>query len=277
MFKKGNLSGLVLALIQSMNLHKLNFLFLGSLFWLVILGSNSVFAATSSRNIIPWPNSTMPFVIEDNVPSDVKKIILKAVDRINNLNIVKLVKVSDDYDGSMSVFTFKKSDICSSGYGWQDGPNNLIKISKACTYGNILHEIMHALGFLHEQLNPTSDSTIHANRMILGPLDQYVFDKAHTITLYDYKSIMHYDSHDNSLCYSPDDIKWDDNHLIGKPHDSCRTKNWKNLTSENNNGVDCRLECAVITNPKLGLITSQRNDLSELDIEGLRIIYQSGQ
>lgn len=41
----------------------------------------------------------MPFVIEDEVPKNLKQLILKAIERINSLKIVKLVKVSDDYDG----------------------------------------------------------------------------------------------------------------------------------------------------------------------------------
>lgn len=242
--------------------------------FLMLIFSQTSFAATTASTIIPWTEGKMHFCIESNVPQELKTVILQAVKTINELNIVNLIEVPENYnDGPMSIFTFSRSDTCTSGYGMEDGPNNLIRIGKSCKHGNILHEILHALGFLHEQVNPTRDSHLFSDRVRTAAADQYTYESAKALTKYDVNSIMHYGSYINSICDSLKDPKWDEVNLSHRPHPSCRTLNWKNLTAEKNNGIDCLKECTVMIQADGNLISGQRHGLSELDIEGLNKLY----
>jgi len=66
------------------------------------------------------------------------------------------------------------------------------------TTDTVVHELMHALGFWHEQNRPDRDNYITVNFNNIEPENAYNFDKItadYFSTPYDYKSIMHYDEY----------------------------------------------------------------------------------
>lgn len=235
--------------------------------------SCSSFAATTNSDIRPWPGGVIPYILETEVPSFLAQDIEKAIARINALQIVKLTdQPPSDPDASSVVFTYQKG-ICSSSFGWRDGTSTLVKVSEDCTYGKILHEIFHALGMVHEQLNPLKSFAINFDHITSSWEDQYTDEKAVALTEHDVHSIMHYHSFENSICSSQSDPKWLSLPDKSLPAPSCRRSNWQQLRAANNNGVDCWLECAVFLHPQIGAFGGQREDLSELDIQGLRKLY----
>jgi hypothetical protein len=129
------------------------------------------------------------------------------------------------------------------------------------------------LGLVHEQLNPRKLFPVNFDVLATAWADQYVVENAVALTEHDPYSIMHYHSKDNSICTRLNDPKWKSEPKERLPHDSCRAPNWMDLRATTNNGVDCWLECAVFLHPTLGMFGGQRNDLSELDIQGLRALY----
>lgn len=240
----------------------------------IILASHlQALAATTGSDIQIWPRGEIPYEIEDNVPSHLKNTIQKAIDRINSLKIVKFADRFDSEPETLTVFTYKKG-VCSSSLGWKQGTTSLIKVSEECTYGKVLHEIFHALGFLHEHANPLAPFTLNLNRLGTAWEDQYTYKSALALTAHDPHSIMHYHSFENSICSFLTDPKWTRLPINSLPHPSCRHPNWKNLSAENNNGVDCQIECPVFLHPMLGPVGGERDDLSVLDIEGLRKLYE---
>ena len=64
--------------------------------------------------------------------------------------------------------------------------------------GIVIHELLHAVGFHHEQNRPDRDNFIKVNFANISPDMAYNFDKmTNTVTTqgfpYDYRSIMHYE------------------------------------------------------------------------------------
>jgi len=222
-----------------------------------------------------WPNSTMFYIVESGFPEKLEKKIRDAIETINNLNIVKLVEViGDDYaEVGQSVFIYKNRG-CSSHIGWnqddtEESGGGLIRISQDCSTGVIIHEILHALGFIHEQVNPSSNLIFNYSRIAYNE-DQFINKDAVALTTYDSKSIMHYSSNDFSICNYPDNYAWVD--FLGKdlPDKSCKgSSHWTSIES----GVNCPVECAVFSLPGGEIIEKQRNSLSALDILGLRSLY----
>lgn len=64
-----------------------------------------------------------------------------------------------------------------------------------------MHEIMHALGFYHEQSNPKRDSRVTILYQNIIPEYRYAFDKLSSDVVtsfgvpYDYESVMHYSAY----------------------------------------------------------------------------------
>ena len=231
--------------------------------------------ATTRSDISPWPNAVMPYIFDESLNDEDQKRIQKAIDEINSLKIVQLI------DGTLPNFENSEKTLfiwheykCSSGYGWRKGPNNLLRVSSDCSHGTILHEILHALGIDHEQMNPEATFSFFPVRARSDWHDQFINEKAVSLTEHDPESIMHYHSWDTSICFQPDLEIWDSSDK-DLPHSSCRNEDWQKLRPENNNGVDCHTECAVFYDKEKKLFGGQRKALSELDIEGLKRLYQS--
>ncbi|CAH3194774.1 unnamed protein product [Porites evermanni] len=107
------------------------------------------------------------------------------------------------YDGTQPNYILFDDDYgCSSRVGVRYAESAYQKVSLAdgCNnVGTIIHELMHAIGFFHEQSRKDRNSYVMINwdNILEGLADQ--FHKYSWITLddlgklYDYQSIMHYD------------------------------------------------------------------------------------
>jgi hypothetical protein len=77
------------------------------------------------------------------------------------------------------------------------GAQDLSLAKPGCiTKGTIMHELLHALGFWHEQSRPDRDNHVKINHENINPTQLFNFEKhndVHTLgQSYDYNSIMHY-------------------------------------------------------------------------------------
>ncbi|WP_437759623.1 M12 family metallopeptidase [Sorangium sp. So ce1389] len=84
---------------------------------------------------------------------------------------------------------------CSSYVGRQGGPQD-ITLAAACSTGNVIHEIGHAVGLWHEQSRADRDAFILIDWSNIDPrywhnFNQHIADGA-DVHDYDYASIMHY-------------------------------------------------------------------------------------
>ncbi len=138
-----------------------------------------------------WTEGKIPYTIQSNHPR--RNLILQAINEVNSKTNLKLTPRTSQSD----YVNFVTSSGCSSWIGKQRGKQN-INIGP-CSFGSIIHEILHASGFYHEQSRKDRDNYISIlwNNIHSGKehnFKRYV-DRGYPgmdIGNYDYGSIMHY-------------------------------------------------------------------------------------
>uniref|UniRef100_A0A3Q2ED66 Metalloendopeptidase n=1 Tax=Cyprinodon variegatus TaxID=28743 RepID=A0A3Q2ED66_CYPVA len=140
--------------------------------------------------------SPIPYVLDKDLELNAKGVIMRAFDQFRLKSCIDFKpKDSEDY-----YIDIQKLDGCSSYIGQQKSPNGqVLSIGSRCDFlGIVEHEILHALGFYHEQSRYDRDDyvqIVYAN-IIRGKEHNFrkvSSDKSTTHgTPYDYMSVMHY-------------------------------------------------------------------------------------
>ncbi len=101
-----------------------------------------------------WPKREIPIVIEEALSN--QESIQQAIEEVESLTSLRFPKRTNQ----PNYVKFKKgSRNCYSQVGMVGGEQT-ISLSPNCGKGEILHEILHAIGFLHEQNRPDRDEHI---------------------------------------------------------------------------------------------------------------------
>ncbi|NXF96730.1 MEP1A protein, partial [Eubucco bourcierii] len=136
----------------------------------------------------------IPYILGDNLDLNAKGVILQAFEMYRLKSCIDF----KPYEGETSYIFFRKEDGCWSMVGNQQTGQNL-SIGAGCDYTAIVeHEILHALGFYHEQSRMDRDDyvTIWWDEIIAGKEHNFVkYDDSFITDLntpYDYESVMHY-------------------------------------------------------------------------------------
>lgn len=141
-----------------------------------------------------WNTNAIPFVFSKNLPDMYKDMIKSGMQDFEKYTCIRFVPrtIQPDYIN----FDFKGQ--CSSFLGKHGGKQEL-NIGPACALkGTALHEMMHALGFVHEHTRLDRDKYVKVNLENIAPGDREEFDKyqagvaANIGKDYDFASIMHY-------------------------------------------------------------------------------------
>lgn len=128
-------------------------------------------------------------------------IIEKSLNEYHDKTCIKFVRRSAN-DKDYIVIQNEKSG-CWSSVGRLGGAQIVNLQSSGCTrkIGTVMHELMHALGFLHEQNREERDDFIYVVKGNIIPGMENNFEKASPKTTtgfgvgYDYESIMHYSAY----------------------------------------------------------------------------------
>ncbi|MES3039384.1 MAG: M12 family metallopeptidase [Bdellovibrionota bacterium] len=139
-----------------------------------------------------WPTNRIPFHIQDNVQNPER--IYKALAMFEGTAVQFI-----PYSGQNDAIVFEDSNgICKSYVGYVGGKQP-IWLPPGCGPSEIAHEILHALGFVHEQNRSDRDKFIkvmpenidekYANNFEKLP---YEYSKATEVTPFDFQSIMIY-------------------------------------------------------------------------------------
>lgn len=156
-------------------------------------------ASSSTR----WSGSKMPYVIASGHPK--RADILWAINHINTNTNVCVVPRTTESDYVEFVY---QAGICGSSRLGKVGGKQTIRIGDSCgnTRGSAVHEMMHALGFYHEQSRDDRDRyvTINGSNIISGKSHNFrkynqswyhrFWPEGRNMGNYDYGSIMHYGS-----------------------------------------------------------------------------------
>ncbi|XP_016014402.2 meprin A subunit alpha [Rousettus aegyptiacus] len=154
---------------------------------------------SNSRNALRNPNTRwqfpIPYILADNLELNAKGTILYAFEMFRLKSCVDF----KPYEGENSYIIFQQFDGCWSEVGNQHIGQNL-SIGLGCDYKAIIeHEILHALGFYHEQSRTDRDDYVKIWWDEILPGFEHNFDTyddsviTDLNTPYDYESVMHYE------------------------------------------------------------------------------------
>ncbi|XP_068719793.1 hatching enzyme 1.2-like [Montipora capricornis] len=142
-----------------------------------------------------WPDGVVPFTIDSSIGKEALSAIKKAMHEFHKRTCVKFVPRTDEPD----FIEFEGNLGCFSAIGRQGGKQR-ISVGEGCEYkGTVMHELMHVLGFFHEQSRTDRDDYIMVLWWNIEPgfeknFDSYGPDRLDSAQEpYDFDSLMHYD------------------------------------------------------------------------------------
>jgi Astacin (Peptidase family M12A) len=92
-----------------------------------------------------WPNGKMAYRFADDLDEDVKETVLQAMDYIMEVSCIRFKVAHDGIDYVL----IRNGHGCSSNVGNLRNGKQFLTLSPHCRVGNVVHEILHSLGFLH--------------------------------------------------------------------------------------------------------------------------------
>ncbi|XP_069190107.1 zinc metalloproteinase nas-13 isoform X3 [Procambarus clarkii] len=141
-----------------------------------------------------WPNGIIPYVISQTYDETERGTIAKAMSEFHDQSCIRFVPrtIEKDY------IHILKGDGCSSSVGRVAGAQQ-VSLGPGCLYvGIVMHELMHAAGFWHEQSRYDRDNHITINKLNVQEgmwhnFEKYTWDKIQSLGIpYDLESVMHY-------------------------------------------------------------------------------------
>ncbi|XP_073818804.1 high choriolytic enzyme 1-like [Musca autumnalis] len=142
-----------------------------------------------------WPNAIVPYEIRGNFNGQDMAIIEHAIEQYHRHTCIRFVRRTSEED-YISIVSGNSG--CWSSVGRVGGKQEVNLQSPGCLTkpGTAMHELMHALGFLHEQNREERDAYVAIQYENIQPSAKSNFDRAsHTMAFgvpYDYGSVMHY-------------------------------------------------------------------------------------
>lgn len=147
-----------------------------------------------------WPNGTIPYAVDGSL-ANIKGMIQQAAEHIRSQtgNCIKFVERTNQAKYVRMYF----GSGCWSYMGVTgSGPQDL-SLGNGCHYiGTVIHEMMHAVGFDHEQNRPDRDQYLNVNLNNVDPTQRHNFNPTpggRTYTTFDYDSIMIYGEYSFSV------------------------------------------------------------------------------
>ncbi|PIK56721.1 putative zinc metalloproteinase nas-13-like [Apostichopus japonicus] len=149
--------------------------------------------AVRNRNV-RWPGGVVPYFIDRSFDAGARQRILAAINRYHKQPVFGLLLGMDK-----EITSHRTKTGLFFGVGRRGGRQEL-SVGGACNFhrGTIMHELMHAVGFQHEQTRTDRDQfvTVYYQNIQSGLEYNFVRYNQDTIdhlqTRYDYYSIMHY-------------------------------------------------------------------------------------
>ncbi|EDX05149.1 seminal metalloprotease 1 [Drosophila simulans] len=150
-----------------------------------------------------WPNATVPYRISEEFDAPHVEYIKLGMQFIEYSSCIRFVPADEDEENY--VFVLPSTSGCSSKVGYQPGERT-VKLKPGALdtgcfkLGTIQHELLHTLGFHHQQCSPNRDEFVkiveenisegHEKNFVKYEEDEVGdFDQP-----YDYGSILHYSS-----------------------------------------------------------------------------------
>ncbi|XP_071540942.1 uncharacterized protein [Panulirus ornatus] len=149
-----------------------------------------------------WPNKTVTIGFDEQFPHEYRPKVYEMMETFNKATCLKFVNATDASPHYVKVTNKKKA--CSAVTGYRDGKRTTQRANfhELCfqKMGIIFHELMHAIGFPHQQVRADRDEYVKIHEENIDPKHLRNFKKmkgknAYLMTVgisYDYNSIMQY-------------------------------------------------------------------------------------
>ncbi|XP_029008933.1 high choriolytic enzyme 1-like [Betta splendens] len=154
-----------------------------------------------------WPkacdgNVYIPYVIAKSYTAKQLSVITSGLNSFSNSTCIRFIPYTNQTD----YIYIQSLSGCYSYVGRIGGQQTVSLNSAGCIYfGATQHELLHVLGFDHEQCRSDRDQHVQILLQNVIPGMEYNFNKINTLNLgtpYDYNSVMHY----NRLAFSKDNV-----------------------------------------------------------------------
>jgi hypothetical protein len=115
---------------------------------------DGLFGRSESPRVQLWDKPEIPYAINPSLPDPSR--VQRAIDYFNQHPVVKFIP----YEGQKDALVFESGDEECISYLGRTGGLQPIRLVRGCGTQEILHEMMHALGFIHEQSRPDRDQFV---------------------------------------------------------------------------------------------------------------------
>jgi len=164
---------------------------------------NAVLGKADKRTVITakekfWPRGVVPYVFDKKIDKKSKWCVYNAFIAFRKHTCIKFVRRTTQ---KYYIFIRSNPHYCASYVGrrGEKQPAQPVTIGHGCTRtGTCEHELLHALGMIHEQSRSDRDDHININWQNIRKKEQHNFNKyKYAMTndegvVYDYNSVMHY-------------------------------------------------------------------------------------
>lgn len=165
----------------------------------IVLRDEPVLDSAIVNTTAIWPYGLIYYSFGAEFTNDEKNIIKNAINRIINVTCLTFLEIEKNV--ITDYILFRKLYGCYSFIGRQGG-EQILSIGEGCLIeGIIIHEMLHSLGFWHEQSRYDRDDHVEIRWNNIYPDKEKNFQKytqreiQHLNVPYDYSSIMHYNAH----------------------------------------------------------------------------------
>ncbi|XP_055353672.1 hatching enzyme 1.2-like [Paramacrobiotus metropolitanus] len=146
-----------------------------------------------------WPGAWMYYDISSAFTAAQRDIILSAMREFESkTDTVRFFQRTTGISDYINILKAPSADKCWSIIGKQGGAQTLYLGNNCVYFGTVVHELMHAIGFWHEQARNDRDTYVEINWNNINKEEQYNFNKYAASSMdifdtgYDFGSIMHY-------------------------------------------------------------------------------------
>lgn len=164
----------------------------------------SLRARTTSRDLPLWKmyrtgsSYVVPYTISSSIGAKGRVAIREAAVDLSSQSCIRLMPRESGQD---QYIDFVSGHTCSSPVG-AVSDRQQVTLGRHCWYkGTVIHEVLHSLGFWHEQSRPDRDRYVRVDMKNISPRLKFNFNKFSATQVqswnsaYDVGSLMHYNSY----------------------------------------------------------------------------------